>query len=210
MSLTKIDVAAAGVYYLEAGEVHGDIVSPVHGDLAIYTYAPAGGFLGQEYSFATTTGWFERAQISEVSDGSAATQALNLPSAKYSGTQKVYLLDVSVSGSAPNGTAEIYDNATGLKAFNVSYDQTVQLAAGEMIVVGHSVTASDVDVLTNIQSFITEANGTRTGLAYFNIVILTTDFPTATIIYDGTNTIKRISAMTDAASDQKITLTSVE
>ena len=69
MSLTAI--TGARVFYLEGTEVHGDI-TPVHGDLAIYTYAPAGGFLGQEYSYATTTGWFERTTVSVGSDGSAA------------------------------------------------------------------------------------------------------------------------------------------
>ena len=71
MSLTAIDVASASTFYLEAGEVHGDIVSPVIGDLAIYTYAAAGEFIGKEYSYSGSA-WFAREQITETESGKAA------------------------------------------------------------------------------------------------------------------------------------------
>lgn len=73
MSLTKI--IGAGIYYLETGELHTDIPSPVRGDLAVYTYAPAGGFKGQEYSFNGIT-WFVRGQITSDSADVAANKTV--------------------------------------------------------------------------------------------------------------------------------------
>ena len=69
MSLAKI--TGAGVYYMEGAEVHGDIVSPVRGDLAVYTYAAAGEFIGKEYSYSGSA-WFAREQITETNSGKAA------------------------------------------------------------------------------------------------------------------------------------------
>jgi hypothetical protein len=134
------------------------------------------------------------------------------PLASYSGTEKTYAMVSSIDGSAPSGTAEIYDNANGVKAFNITYDQTIALTAKEIIVVAWSTTATDANVLTNLQNFITEADkgGTRTGQAYYNIAVLTPDLPSVTVTFDGVNTIKRISTMTTDAADKNVILTVVE
>jgi len=74
MAITE--VTGAKIYYLSGTDLHTDIGTPATGDLAIYTYATAGGFIGQEYSFDVVEGWFERKSIAKDSEGLSALSVM--------------------------------------------------------------------------------------------------------------------------------------
>lgn len=120
MSLEKI--SGASVYYLEGAEVHGDIVTPVRGDLAIYTYAPTGGFIGQEYSHSGSA-WFERTQIKassaddvvngvSISDIGPITQPHNRNRSSVNATREK--VTWTESENIREITITVTDNGTGI------------------------------------------------------------------------------------------------
>ncbi|MBT8450185.1 MAG: hypothetical protein KJO69_10870, partial [Gammaproteobacteria bacterium] len=70
-------------------------------------------------------------------------------------------------------------------------------------------TAGDTGVDTNAKNCSVEIGGTRSGTAFTSVVVLNANNPSATVIWDYTNTIKRIVGVTSAAADRSFTLTTV-
>lgn len=158
MSLTAIDVASSSTYYLETGEVHGDIVTPIIGDLAIYTYAAAGEFIGKEYSYSGSA-WFERTQITDASDGSAAGLVVIGEPASFDGLPAIAPTIASVA------TAEVSIEATGAEiimlraTINAPDDSTANnrllsknpdciiIVQGETITVSSSIAMTRIDLV---------------------------------------------------------------
>lgn len=166
MSLTAI--TGASVYYLEGTEVHGDIVSPVRGDLAIYTYAPAGGFVGQEYSYSGSA-WFEREQIGASSKGSAATRIVSedaiVVDAPIAFEQEIALSSaVALSaGSIPAGASVALIQAEGQ---NIRWRDDGVSPTGT---VGFRLLAGESKVFGNLDAleFIEEAASAKLNVSYY-------------------------------------------
>ncbi len=127
-----------------------------------------------------------------------------------SGTEKHRSMLAASTTTTPSGAAEIVDDAAGFKYFKVSVGVGVALGADEYIVVGYSTTVNDAAVLTNVVNKEAELDATPTGAVFTDIVILDSSNLNAEVIYDGTNTIKRIAAVTKNIADLPYNLITVE
>lgn len=131
------------------------------------------------------------------------------PDPELTGAEQLRHMIATVDTGAPSGAADIFNDATGVKVFTVTIDPDTTLAAGTSIVVGYSTTAGDTGVETNAKNCSVEQGGTRTGQAYTNVVVLNANQPSKTVIWDYTNTIKRIVAVTSDVADRSVTLVTV-
>jgi len=143
------------------------------------------------------------------SNGNDAGSVVIGASSNLTGAEQLRHMIATIDTGTPTGQADIIDDATGFKVFTATIDPSVTLAAGESIVVGYGITSSDTGVETNAKNCSVEIGGVRSGSAFTDVVVLNANKPTATVVYDGTNTIKRIVPVTSDAADRAVTITTV-
>ena len=155
--------------------------------------------------------------VSVDSNGNVVTNSIGDPvqnviltaDADYSGTIKTYRMVAVSDADTPSGASQIFDDATGVLAFEVALSDEADnaLVAGEDVVIAYSTIASDANALANAANCCAEndgAAGARTGAAYYNVIILNAERTSAVIKYDGTNKIKRIVGVNSQATTNPV------
>lgn len=92
--------------------------------------------------------------------------------------------------AAGDGEDEILNNSTGFKAIKFSTLETI--ATNTAVIIVLSTTADDNAAVAAAANSLDGELDTGTGAANANCIVLTNQRPTATVVYDGTNTIKTI------------------